>query len=214
MKIKTFFGGYDKNLSYLVWCESTQIAGIIDASVDPSEIIEYIDRKDLILEKLFITHTHFDHIKYIDKLTLHFPLLQICGHINPEKKISNDYRGLEDYQIVTLGTELITILYTPGHYPDSICFWNTKERALFTGDTMFVGRTGRTIGSKSNIAKLYASIYDKVLKLSSKTQIYPGHHYGFKKSISLIDNIRLSPFFQCKSLSEFTMVMENYEKIR
>ncbi len=214
MKIKTFFGGYDKNLSYLVWCESTQIAGIIDASVDPSEIIEYIDRKDLILEKLFITHTHFDHIKYIDKLTLHFPLLQICGHINPEKKISNDYRGLEDYQIVTLGTELITILYTPGHYPDSICFWNTKERALFTGDTMFVGRTGRTIGSKSNIAKLYASIYDKVLKLSSKTQIYPGHHYGFKKSISLIDNIRLSPFFQCKSLSEFTMVMENYEKSR
>lgn len=214
MKIKTFLGGYDKNLSYLVWCESTQIAGIIDASVDPSEIIEYIDRKDLILEKLFITHTHFDHIKYIDKLTLHFPLLQICGHINPEKKISNDYRGLEDYQIVTLGTELITILYTPGHYPDSICFWNTKERALFTGDTMFVGRTGRTIGSKSNITKLYSSIYDKILKLSSKTQIYPGHHYGFKKSISLIDNIRLSPFFQCKSLSEFTLVMKNYEKSR
>ena len=214
MKIKTFLGGYDKNLSYLVWCESTQIAGIIDASVDPSEIIEYIDRQDLILEKLFITHTHFDHIKYIDKLTLYFPLLQICGHINPEKKISNDYQGLEDYQIVTLGTELITILYTPGHYPDSICFWNTKERALFTGDTMFVGRTGRTIGSKSNIAKLYSSIYDKILKLSSKTQIYPGHHYGFKKSISLIDNIRLSPFFQCKSLSEFIMVMENYEKSR
>ena len=214
MRIKTFLGGYDKNLSYLIWCESTQIAGIIDASVDPSEIIEYIESQDLILEKLFITHTHFDHIKYIDKLTLHFPLLQICGHINPEKKISNDYRGLEDYQIVTLGTELITILYTPGHYPDSICFWNTKERALFTGDTMFVGRTGRTIGSKSNIANLYASIYDKILKLSSKTQIYPGHHYGFKKSISLIDNIRLSPFFQCKSLSEFTMVMENYEKSR
>lgn len=214
MRIKTFFGGYDKNLSYLVWCESTQIAGIIDASVDPSEIIEYIDSQDLILEKLFITHTHFDHIKYIDQLILQFPLLQICGYIKPEKKISNEYRGLEDYQIITLGTELITILHTPGHYPDSICFWNTKDRALFTGDTMFVGRTGRTIGTKSNIAQLYSSIYDKILQLSSKTQIYPGHHYGFKKSISLIDNIRLSSFFQCKSLSEFTMVMENYEKSR
>ena len=214
MRIKTFFGGYDKNLSYLVWCESTQIAGIIDASVDPSEIIEYIDSQDLILEKLFITHTHFDHIKYIDKLTLNFPLLQICGHIDPEKKISNEYRGLEDYQIVTLGTELITILYTPGHYPDSICFWNKKDNSVFTGDTMFVGRTGRTIGAKSNISHLYSSIYETLLILPPQTIIYSGHHYGFKKSISLRENVRLSTFFQCTSEEEFMKVMEQFEKNR
>ena len=61
MRIKTFLGGYDKNLSYLIWCESTQIAGIIDASVDPSEIIavtftnkaarEMKDRLELLLAK-------------------------------------------------------------------------------------------------------------------------------------------------------------------
>jgi glyoxylase-like metal-dependent hydrolase (beta-lactamase superfamily II) len=214
MKIKTFSGGYDKNLSYLIWCEASKIAGLIDASVEATEIIEYIKNKELSLEKLFITHTHFDHIKYIDQISTSFPLVQICGYENSEENFGNGYRKLVHNQIVTLGAELITTLFTPGHYPDSICLWNKKEGLLFTGDTMFVGRTGRTLGAKSDIYQLYLSIYEKILKLPMQTQIYPGHHYGFKKSISLIENIRLSPFFQCESLSEFRQVMENFEKGR
>ena len=65
MKIKSFIGGFDKNISYLIWCESTRRAGIVDAAVDISEIREFIESKNLIIEKLFITHSHFDHIKYI-----------------------------------------------------------------------------------------------------------------------------------------------------
>ena len=68
MKIKAFLGGYDNNLSYLIWCESTRIAGIIDAAVEITEILECIDSNNLLLEKVFITHTHFDHIKYLDDL--------------------------------------------------------------------------------------------------------------------------------------------------
>ena len=45
MKIKTFLGGYDKNLSYLVWCETTGLAGIVDAAVDITEILEFINSK-------------------------------------------------------------------------------------------------------------------------------------------------------------------------
>ena len=56
MKIKSFQGGFDKNLSYLIWCESTHIAGIVDASVKLTEINESIKLYDLILEKIFITH--------------------------------------------------------------------------------------------------------------------------------------------------------------
>ena len=43
MKIKSFQGGFDKNLSYLVWCESTHQAGIVDASVNITKIIEFIE---------------------------------------------------------------------------------------------------------------------------------------------------------------------------
>ena len=79
---------------------------------------------------------------------------------------------------------------------------------------MFVGRTGRTIGAKSNISHLYNSIYNKILKLPSQTIIYSGHHYGYKKNISIKDNISLSSFFQCQSEDEFIHVMEKYEKNR
>lgn len=214
MKIKSFIGGYDKNLSYLIWCETTRRAGIIDAAVDISEILEFIKSKNLILEKLFITHSHFDHIKYLDDFTIQYPQLQICGFNQPEEEFGEYFRGLTHHEIIPLGTEMFTVLHTPGHYPDSISFWNKKDNCVFTGDTMFVGRSGRTIGAKSNISDLYISIYEKLLKLPLQTIIYSGHHYGFKKSISLKENIRLSSFFQCHSEIEFIQVMKQFEKNR
>ena len=214
MEINSFIGGYDKNLSYLIWCTSSKRAALIDPSTEINEITEYIETHDLILEKVLITHTHFDHIKYLDDLTDQFPFLQICGYKNPEEKFADNYRGLDHHEIISLGTEMITVIHTPGHYPDSVCYWNKKGSFVFTGDTMFVGRTGRTIGAKSNNSNLYTSIYDKLLKLPQQTIIYPGHHYGYKKSITLKENISLSPFFQCNSEHEFIRVMENYEKTR
>ena len=79
---------------------------------------------------------------------------------------------------------------------------------------MFVGRTGRTISTMSNIEELYVSIYNKLLTLDSATIIYPGHHYGHTKTITIKENIILSKFFTCKSLNEFKKVMENFEKNR
>ena len=214
MKVKSFQGGFDKNLSYLIWCESTHCAGLIDASVDFTEIEKFINTNSLKLEKIFITHTHFDHIQFLNKILNKFPNINICGFEKPEVKIQNNYNKLKDLEIITLGYELITILYTPGHYPDSICFWNRKDKALFTGDTMFVGRTGRVVSEKSNISDLYNSIYHKILQLPKETIIYPGHHYGYVKKIILQKNITLHPFFQCSSKNEFIKVMQAYEQGR
>ena len=214
MKIKFSLSGFDNNLSYLVWCESSHKAALVDASTEITEIIEFIEAKHLILEKILITHTHFDHIKYLDDIVHQYPKVKICGHINPEEKMGNKYRGLNHHEVISIGMEMITILHTPGHYPDSVCFWNKKNSCVFTGDTMFVGRTGRTIGAKSNTSHLYTSIYDELLKLPLQTVIYPGHHYGYKKSVTLKENISLSPFFQCNSEDEFIRVMEEYEKNR
>ena len=79
---------------------------------------------------------------------------------------------------------------------------------------MFIGRTGRTVSNTSSIKDLYNSIYNIILKLPHQTMIYPGHHYGFSKSAELIFNIKNSNFFQCKKLSEFELVMKNFEKNR
>ena len=52
MKIKSFQGGYDKNFSYVIWCEETKHAALIDASTEINPIIEYIEEFDLILSKI------------------------------------------------------------------------------------------------------------------------------------------------------------------
>jgi len=103
-------------------------------------------------------------------------------------------------------------LYTPGHYYDSICY--QLDSALFTGDTLFVGRTGRVISAKSSIADLYDSVYNKLLTLRSLTRIYPGHDYGEKPTITLEENVKISPLLQAKNLEDFKCRMDDYENNR
>jgi len=209
MRIKTFQGGFDDNLSYIISCDKTNRCALIDASISSTQIIEYINNNNLLLDKVLITHTHHDHISYLDEYMHKFPSAIICGH---SKKIyDKSTKYLEHNQLISIGQEHIIALYTPGHYWDSMCYYNYKSKIVFTGDTVFVGRTGRTIGKRSNIKNLYNSVYKIILTLPQDTMIYPGHHYGHKKSISIKENIRISNFFQCNNFSEFNSIMKNFE---
>ena len=212
MKVHSFQGGFDKNLSYLVWCNKTKIAAIIDPSVEINPIIELIQENNLFLNKIFITHTHHDHFAFLDDFKYLYPSIEV--YCSKESNKQFNHRGLSNNEISTIGEELLVSLHTPGHYYDSLCFWNETSQQLFTGDTMFVGRSGRTISKKSDIKQLYHSIYNIILSLPLNTQIYPGHHYGYKKSVSLSDNIKCSKFFDTKSLSEFIEVMKKFELYR
>ena len=215
MKIKSFIGGFDKNFCYVIWCEYTKLGAVIDPSVVPIQIFEFLEKKNIILDKILVTHTHRDHINYINEFLDQYPLVNIYGHNKPLYNFDgNYYKGLTHLENVNIGKSMISTLFTPGHYADSVCYWNVNQQVLFTGDTMFVGRTGRVKSNSSNIDDLYNSIYNVILKLHEKTMIYPGHHYGYKKSISLCDNIILSDFFQCINKNEFYEVMKKFEKNR
>ena len=213
MKVKSFLGGFDKNFCYLVWCEKTKIAAIIDPSTEIYPIQEYIDANQLILSKILITHTHHDHISYLhDFLNIFANILIYCYHkpIN----IKENYIGIIDNEVITIGESFLTAIYTPGHFIDSICYWNKEDNYIFTGDTIFVGRTGRTVSNTSDINQLYDSVYNKLLTLPLNTTIYPGHHYGYTESISIKKNIELFDFFQCNNVKEFKKIMQNFEKNR
>ena len=122
--------------------------------------------------------------------------------------------GLDNHEIIIIGNQALTVLYTPGHLSDSVCFWNKDHDMIFTGDTMFVGRSGRVKSASSDIKQLYHSIYDKLLTLPKNTIIYPGHHYGYLPCITIQKNIELFEFFSCKTFAEFCLVMKNFEKNR
>jgi len=214
MQVKSFLGGFDKNLSYLIWCEETRLASIIDPAVEPMLIFEFLESKNLILEKILITHTHHDHIRYLHDFMDQHPLLNIYCYAKPVNNFKNQYIGLEHNQVISIGKSLITALYTPGHFSDSICYWDKQNEIIFTGDTVFIGRTGRTVSQGSDINDLYSSIYNIILKLPHETIIYPGHHYGFSKYETLSFNVKNSNFFQCNSKNEFIEVMAHFEKNR
>ena len=214
MKVKSFMGGYDKNLSYLIWCPDTMLAALIDPAVETNPIFEFINNEGLILEKVLITHSHRDHIQYLDDFIHQYPMINVYCHKNPVNLSKSFCLLLDHNQVITIGKNLLTILHTPGHFTDSICIWNKESKMLFTGDTVFIGRTGRVVSDTSSIEQLYDSIYNVILTLPHDTIIFPGHHYGYSREAELNFNIKNSKFFQCNGIDEFRQVMEDFERNR
>ena len=209
--IRSFKGGYDNNLTYLASCLRTGNQFLVDASVQLNQIDGFINKRGLIA--LFITHTHGDHIAYLDEYIDAFPSLVVMVYKESEHKINCDYiKPVKQNDIVTVGQLTVEILYTPGHYNDSICYY--LDGVLFTGDTLFVGRTGRTISKGSDIKKLYKSVYDTILDLPESTMIYPGHDYGPKMSITIKENISISPLLRAEDEDDFIKRMAQYEATR
>ena len=207
--IRSFIGGYDKNITYLINCNRTGAQILVDASVELSQITPYINNNPL---ALMVTHGHKDHTAYLDQYISHYPSLVIVGHSASSINHYDRYKDIHDGEVIKVGELTLLAICTPGHYFDSMCY--KIDPALFTGDTMFVGRTGRVKSAKSDIEELYDSVYNKILTLPHDIRIYPGHDYGKKSSILLKENIKMSPLLQAKNLIDFKEKMKNYEDNR
>ena len=208
--IRTFKGGFDKNLSYILKCMRNNIEIIIDPAIKPDIIIPFLKTPPV---AILVTHTHMDHISYLDEYLSIYPEIKVIGH--PKSKIislNDNFIPVNDNSLINIGDLNIKIIHTPGHYFDSICYY--LQNIIFTGDTLFVGRTGRTVDKKSDIEKLYDSVYNKILPLPPETIIYPGHDYGKKLSISIEDNIQISKLLRAKSKNDFYDRMSEYERTR
>ena len=205
--IRSFLGGYDKNFTYLINCMQTRSNVIVDAALPVNQILPFISNHPT---ALLITHTHSDHISYINDYITTFPDLIIFGHSDSASIFkTNNFKNINHNQNFKIGRLLFRALHTPGHYFDSICY--LLKPALFTGDTLFIGRTGRIKSKKSDIQELYNSIYKKLLVLSNELRIYPGHDYGKHPSLKIKDNLSISPLLRAKNLQDFIEKMKEYE---
>ena len=209
--IQSFEGGYDKNYSYLLTCLEAISSIVVDASLELSRLQPFIKTRPA---AILITHSHHDHIKHINEYIEAYPEIKIIGH--PKSKLNNtpgvNYLPMKDNYVFTLGGLDIKTIHTPGHYYDSVCF--LVENVIFTGDTLFIGRTGRTLSKGSNTSDLYNSVYKKLLTLPGSTIIYPGHNYGSKPTMTISENIKISNLLQASGEKDFINMMKNYEKTR
>jgi hydroxyacylglutathione hydrolase len=162
---------------YIVGCEKTRDAMVIDPGGDTDLIALKAKKERLNIKYIFNTHHHFDHTEgnaELKKLTG----AKIVMHALEDDFVRGDSKAdirLTDEKTFKVGDITFQILHTPGHSPGGLCLYTKGQ--LFTGDTLFVGDSGRTDLAGGHRPTLGASIR-MLMKLPDSTIIWPGHDYG------------------------------------
>jgi glyoxylase-like metal-dependent hydrolase (beta-lactamase superfamily II) len=160
--------------AYLVADEPGGHAVIIDSGAPPEPLIEAIERHDVTVDKLLLTHHHHDHVAENSVYKERFGV-QILAHPLEAQNLMDVDRSIEPGEVIQVGGLHIDGLHTPGHTAGMLSF-RVNDGDVFTGDTLFKGSVGgvRAPGSTS-FEDLRQSIMDVLMKLPPETRLHPGH---------------------------------------
>lgn len=167
-------------LSYLAGCTQKQVCFVVDPQFDVTPYLDYATSHAMKIAHIFETHAQADHLSGARQLS------EVSGapvHYLENAKPGYPVVSVRDGEEIEVGNILLKIVATPGHTDDSMSIIVTdKARAnepwlVLTGDTLFVGDTGRP-DLDGSAEKLYDSIWNKLLTLSDSVEIYPTHFAG------------------------------------
>lgn len=173
-------GGMD-NFSYLVGCEKTLQAVVIDPGANVKRILSEAERQKLKIAFIVNTHGHADHTAGCAELKRLTGARVIIHALEADAVPDADILWADESEL-KVGELTFNVLHTPGHTPGGICLY--AEGNLFTGDTLFVGDSGRTDLPGGHRPTLGASIR-RLMQLPDATVVWPGHDYGPTKSSTL-----------------------------
>jgi hydroxyacylglutathione hydrolase len=174
---------------YIVRRKDTKNAVVIDPGLQVDDVTRIVQREELSVAHILLTHGHIDHVAGV-------PLLQLSTGapiaMHPDDRQILDWEqfarlpflpsGFEPFSVQTeLGKDStlsfedvgLRVLHTPGHTEGSVCFLFGLE--CFSGDTLFQRSIGRTDLPGGNSQKLVASIRTVLYSLPLKTVVHPGH---------------------------------------
>jgi hydroxyacylglutathione hydrolase len=184
IQIEQFFLGCLAHASYLVASEG--IAAVIDPQRDVDIYLDYAKQHNLKIEHIIETHLHADFVSG------HHELAERTGariYLGEDAAATFPHTAIKDGDTLQFGNARFNFLHTPGHTIEGVCAVLTdlaspsQPRAVFTGDTLFVGDVGRPDLSGDHspqelAAMLYQSLHEKLLKLPDDTEIFPAHGAG------------------------------------
>lgn len=192
--LKTFtFNPFQQN-TYLLYTEEGA-ALLIDAgnstAGEHEALKRFIGEKQLKPERFLLTHAHIDHILgarfildtygllpemhesevyFIERMTQTAGMYGInCDPAPMPEKF------LKEGDTIRLGSYELECLFTPGHSPGSLSFYNPENKILFGGDVLFSGSIGRTDLPLGDYDTLIRSIQEKLLVLDDQVKVYSGH---------------------------------------
>ena len=174
MIIKQIAIGYMDNFSYIIGCEKTRRALVIDPGPNVAQLESEARKENLQIETIVNTHGHGDHTAGNAALKERTGARVIIHELDGDRYPNADIH-LGSEKTLELGDITFDVIHTPGHTPGGICLY--AQGNLFTGDTLFVGDSGRTDLAGGDRPTLGKSIR-RLMKLPDDTVVWPGHDYG------------------------------------
>ena len=175
---------------YFLYREDTKDCLIIDPGYEADKIEVYVQKKQLHVTGILLTHGHFDHITAADEVRKKFQTKIYSSQkeeallADPQKNVSvmmGDSVSLkadvwlEDGQELEMLGETMRCILTPGHTSGGMCFYFPNACMLFSGDTLFQESVGRTDFPTGSSRELIRSVREKLLVLPEAVRVYPGH---------------------------------------
>jgi glyoxylase-like metal-dependent hydrolase (beta-lactamase superfamily II) len=190
--------------TYILYDESRECVIIDPGCYDDQEramLSDFIEKNGLKPVKLLNTHCHLDHIfgnGYVAKrYGLELEMNRHDQRILDAFQATCDLYGmncdpspqpgvfLEEGDIVKFGNSELEILFTPGHSPGSITFYNREQKFMIAGDVLFYGSIGRTDLPGGHHQTLIDNIKTKLFPLGDDFKVYSGHgpetNIGFER---------------------------------
>lgn len=162
---------FEDNYIWLITEPGSHYCAVVDPG-DEDPVLDCLQRQNLSLSAILITHKHYDHIGGIDALKKSFPHASVFGPAN--ENIRQIEKPLAEGEIVKLPQLSLSfkVMEVPGHTEGHIAYYG--ENALFCGDTLFAGGCGRVFSG--TFEQLSASLL-RISRLPLDTQIFCAHEY-------------------------------------
>lgn len=168
---------------------------VVDPGGDLDRIEQAIQANGVTLEKVLVTHAHFDHAGAVADISEqknipiegpqkdekfwidNLPEQGKMFGLGPEKtcRTFTPDRWLNDGDTVTVGNQILDVIHCPGHTPGHLVFFDPKARIAIVGDVLFQGSIGRTDFPKGDFDTLIKSIREKLWPLGDDVSFIPGH---------------------------------------
>ena len=173
---------------FVVGCERTRAALVIDPGDEVHQLIDAVRQHRLDVTHILLTHAHFDHITGVaaaknafdvpvylhrDDLPLYRFAVQQGRMFGIEVTQPPDPDRFYDSDFITFGDQTVRVHHTPGHCPGGVCLQIGDH--LFVGDTLFAAGIGRTDLPGANYETLMRSIIDVLFTLGDEAVVHPGH---------------------------------------
>ncbi|MBI4798227.1 MAG: MBL fold metallo-hydrolase [Desulfarculus sp.] len=211
MKIVQIMVGQMAVYAYLVACEQTGQALVIDPAGNEERIAQEATGQGFSIVGIVNTHGHPDHTcgnarlkeltgapilvheqdagPMVSREALSFAAMLGCAGTPPADRTFTHGEVLQAGQEVAL-----TVIHTPGHTPGSVCLYTPGH--VFTGDTLFVGAVGRTDLPGGSWPQMLKSIEERILTLPAETVVWPGHDYGESPQSTVGQEREHNPFLR------------------